>query len=210
MVDVPVACVDLPIFSMHQTHYGNDTVQIILGADSAHLFPEERDQHRLWAPHAPKYPGLRWTTSRLTKKGILMGWTMQDNPLEQFRDLYGTKDEEGRRHLETMEDHLRIQKNRVRRALQQSLTFLNKQWRYNSQVTNLLKLRETPNYDILASIVDEAAFVTNKDGWEKTTLRWALHILNETTPTCLKTSCISKMLSYVENKVYHAHDKEER
>ena len=144
------------------------------------------------------------------KKGILMGWTTQDNPLEQFRDLYGTKDEEGRRHLETMEDHLRIQKNRVRRALQQSLTFLNKQWRYNSQVTNLLKLRETPNYDILASIVDEAAFVTNKYGWEKTTLRWTLHILNETTSTYLKTPCTFKILSYVDDEVYHTNDKEER
>ena len=139
-----------------------------------------------------------------------MGWTTSTNPLEQFRDLYGTKNEEGRRHLETMEGHLRIQKNRVRRALQQSLTFLNKQWRYDSQVTNLLKTREIPNYDILASIVDEAAFVTNKYGWEKTTLRWTLHILNETTSTNLKTPCTFKILSYVDDEVYHINDKEER
>ncbi len=132
-----------------------------------------------------------------------MGWTTQENPLEQFRDLYGTKDEEGRHHLETMEDHLRIQNNRVRRALRQSLTFLYKQWRYNSQVTHILKTRKIPNYDILASIIDEAAFVTNKYGWEKTTLRWALHILNGTSTICPTMSCIPKMLSYVENKVYH-------
>ena len=145
-----------------------------------------------------------------TKTGILMGWTCQDNPLEQFRDLYGTKSDEGRYHLGTLEDHLRIQKNRSRRALQQSLTSLKKQWRYNSQVTDLLKLRETPNYDILASIVDEAAFVTNKYGWEKTTLRWTLHILNETTSTNLKTPCTFKILSYVDDEVYHISDKEER
>merc|ERR1712074_187211 len=139
-----------------------------------------------------------------------MGWTTQDNPLEQFRDLYGTKDEEGRRHLETMEDHLRIQKKRARRALQQSLTFLNRRWRYDSQVTNLLKKREIPNYDILASIVDEAAFVTNKYGWEKTTLWWTINSLSETTPTCLKTPCTARILSYVEDKVHHKLNKEER
>ena len=139
-----------------------------------------------------------------------MGWTFQDNPLEQFRDLYGTKSDEGRYHLETLEDHLRIQKNRSRRALQQSLTFLKKQWRYNSQVTDLLRLRETPNYDILASIVDEAAFVTDKCEWEKTTLRWTLHILNKTTSANLKMPCTFEILSYVDDEVLHISDQKER
>ena len=90
----------------------------------------------------------------------------------------------------------------VRRALQRSLIFLNRRWRYDSQVTNLLKEKEIPNYDILASIVDEAAFVTNKHGWEKTTLRWTVYSLDETTSTCPKTPCTARVLSYVEDKVH--------
>merc|ERR1712018_970652 len=108
----------------------------------------------------------------------LEGWTTQSNPLERFRNLYGTKNEEGVRHLETLDSHLHIQKNRVWRALQRSLTFLNKQWRYDSQVANLLlKVMQVPNYDLLASIIDGAAFTTNKSGWEKTTIRWTVYNL---------------------------------
>ena len=79
VVDIPITCVDLPIFSTHRTQYGEDTFQIILGTDSSHLFPDEVDHNQLWAPYAPKYPGLRWKTSRLTRRGLLMGWTTSAN-----------------------------------------------------------------------------------------------------------------------------------
>merc|ERR1712018_738809 len=107
----------------------------------------------------------------------LEGWTTQSNPLERFRNLYGTKNEEGVCHLETLDSHLHIQKNRAWRALQRSLIFLNRQWRYDSQVAHLLKIMQVPNYDLLASIIDEAAFITNKSGWEKTTIRWTVYNL---------------------------------
>merc|ERR1712018_976271 len=149
--------------------------QIILGVDLFHHFPEEIDRDHLWTPYASRYPGIRWKTSKLTGEGLLEGWTTQSNPLERFRDLYGTKNEEGVRHLETLDSHLRIQKNRVWRALQRSLTFLNRQWRYNSQVASFLKVMRIPNYDLLASVIDEAMFTTNKTGWEKTTIRGLVH-----------------------------------
>ena len=73
VITLPVMCVDLPIFHTYRAQTEDKYKYLILGLDHAHLFPDPVDRQGLWAPYAKRYPGLRWNTSRVTGRGILMG-----------------------------------------------------------------------------------------------------------------------------------------
>ena len=194
-------CVDLPIFYTYRAQTGDRYKHLILGLDHAHLFPELVDPQGLWAPYAKQYPGLRWNTSRLTGKGILMGWTSVSKPLPPFRNLEGTKNELGQFHLETLESHLRIQRDRSRRALKKSLISFNYRWHYLSQTTFVLKRLKVKDNDLLSSILDNAAYTLYKPRWQKKTLQWITQVMRGKDDIHTKKPVISTMLDVIRARL---------
>ena len=190
-------CVDLPIFHTYRAQTEDRYKYLILGLDHAHLFPDPVDRQGLWAPYAKRYPGLRWNTSRVTGKGILMGWTPENRPLPPFRNLEGTKNELGQCHLETLESHLRIQRDRSRRALKRSLSSFNYRWHYLSQTTLVLRRLKVKDNDLLSSILDNAAYTLYKPRWQKKTLQWITQAMGEKDDIHTKKPVISTMLDVI-------------